>query len=187
MEKIGFFGGCFNPPTKAHIGLAKLVLEELELDKIIFVPMNDFYNKPGLVSGEHRLNMLKLLTKDEKNIEIADFELKANKKIYAIDAFEYIDKNYNAKKYFIMGSDNYIKMKSWKDADKLDKYDYIILDRLHDIKSNSNINLVSSDQFSGISSSCARKMISEGMDADEYLTLDVYQYIKSNKLYIKEV
>lgn len=187
MEKIGFFGGCFNPPTKAHIGLAKLVLKELNLDKIVFVPMNDYYEKPELVSENHRIKMLELLTKDETNIIVDDFEIKLNKKIYAIDAFEYIDKKYIGEKFFIMGSDNYIKMKNWKDAHKFEKYQYIILDRLHDIDLTENIKVVSNNQFSNISSSNARKIISEGEDASDYLTQPVYRYIKDNKLYIKEV
>ncbi len=186
MNKIGFFGGCFNPPTKAHIGLAKLVLEKFNLDKVFFVPMNDFYNKSGLISGNHRLNMLKLLTKDEENIDIADFELKSNKRMYAIDAFEFIEKNFDCKKFFIMGSDNYIKMKNWKDSYKLDKFDYIILDRFNKIEPKENIKLVSNNKFSGISSSIVRNLISEGKNVQDYITLDIYKYIKSNKLYIKE-
>ena len=187
MEKIGFFGGCFNPPTKAHIGLAKLVLKELGLNKIIFIPMNDYYEKTELASANHRFKMLELLTKDEANIEVDDFEIKLNKKIYEIDAFEYIDEKYIGEKFFIMGSDNYIKMKNWKESQKFEKYQYIILDRLHNIEANKNIKIVSNNQFSNISSSNARKLISEGNDASDYLTQAVYRYIKENKLYIKEV
>ncbi len=58
--KIGFFGGCFNPPTNAHINLAIKVLKESNLDKLIFVPVGDFYQKQDLVSEEHRYNMLKI-------------------------------------------------------------------------------------------------------------------------------
>ena len=34
MEKVGFFGGSFNPPTNAHLEIAKTALEEMELDKV---------------------------------------------------------------------------------------------------------------------------------------------------------
>jgi len=61
--KIGFFGGSFNPPTKAHIELAQKVIEKYVLDKVIFVPMGDFYVKEGLASSKDRLNMLKLACK----------------------------------------------------------------------------------------------------------------------------
>lgn len=186
MKKTGFFGGCFNPPTIAHLELAKLAIKNFKLDKVVFVPMNDFYEKDELLPAYHRLNMLELLTKDEKNLEITDFELKSNKKIYAIEAFEYIDKNFEGKKIFIMGSDNYIKMKNWKDSDKFEKFNYIILDRLHEIEKSKNVELVSNNKFSGISSSKVRQLLQEGQEVNEFLTVDVCQYIKSNKLYLKE-
>ena len=43
--KIGFFGGCFNPPSNIHINLAKNVINEYKLDKLIFVPVGDYYDK----------------------------------------------------------------------------------------------------------------------------------------------
>lgn len=61
--KIGFFGGCFNPPTNAHINLAKKVLKECKLDKVVFVPVGDFYDKKELVPAKHRYNMLKIAFK----------------------------------------------------------------------------------------------------------------------------
>ena len=48
MNKTGIavFGGSFNPPTVAHINLAKQVLEEMnEIEKVIFVPVSTKYNK----------------------------------------------------------------------------------------------------------------------------------------------
>ena len=186
MEKIGFFGGCFNPPTIAHLELVKSVINQFGLSKVYFVPMNDFYNKPDLVPSEHRLNMIKLLTKDEAKIEVADFEMKLNKRMYAIDAFEFIDKSFDGEKYFIMGSDNYTNIRNWKDFDKLEKFNYIILDRLHDIDIKPNIKIVSNNEFTNISSSMVREKIGNGEDASDYLVPDVYNYIKNNKLYYKE-
>lgn len=45
MEKYGFFGGSFNPVTKAHIELAEEIANKYGLDKVIFVPVGDKYNK----------------------------------------------------------------------------------------------------------------------------------------------
>ena len=60
MKKIGFFGGCFNPPTNMHIKIANDLIKEGKLDKVIFIPMNDFYKKEELIEAKHRFNMLKL-------------------------------------------------------------------------------------------------------------------------------
>ena len=76
--KIGFFGGCFNPPTIAHINLVKLAKEKCKLDKVIFVPVGDFYYKKELAKAKDRYNMLKILCKNEDSLEVSDIELREN-------------------------------------------------------------------------------------------------------------
>ena len=64
MEKkqIVMFGGCFNPPLNSHFSLAEqLVNQYQEIEKIVFVPVNEKYQKISLISNEHRYNMLKLV------------------------------------------------------------------------------------------------------------------------------
>ena len=167
-EKIGFFGGCFNPPSNIHIKLANKLIQEQKIDKVVFVPVSDFYIKKDLVEFKHRYSMLKFAIKGFNNLYIDDIENAVNKRLYAIDIFKMIEeKYYNKDIYFIMGSDNYSKIKSWKDYEKLKKYKYIIIER--------KINEVSSTQI--------RKMIKENKLEDNILNKNVYEYIKNNRLY----
>ena len=92
MERIGFFGGCFNPPNNLHIEIANNLIKNGKLDKVVFVPVNDYYKKPGLIEAKHRYNMLKLATQNYENIEVDDIEIKENKVLYAVDAFELMQK-----------------------------------------------------------------------------------------------
>ena len=71
--------------------------------------------------------------------------------------------------FFIMGSDNYEKMPTWKDYNKIkDKYNYIIIKR----------------DESEISSTQIREMIrNNDKRVKEYLPEEVYNYIIKNKLY----
>ena len=125
MKKIGFFGGCFNPPTNIHISIANNLIKEETLDKVVFVPMNDFYKKEGLIEAKHRYNMLKLAVKDYNNLEVDDIEIKENRPLFAIDAFEVIKKSSYLKSFketemiLIMGSDNFNQMPNWKEYDKI--------------------------------------------------------------------
>ena len=175
MEKIGFFGGCFNPPNKLHIEIANKLIVSNKLDKVIFVPVNDFYKKDNLIDSKHRYTMLKLALKNYKNLEVDDIELKENRKLYAIDAFKIIEKskfitadNKNSI-FFIMGSDNFNKMPKWKDYDTLkNKYNYIVIDR------NEN----------DITSTRIRELLNSNTElAKQYLPKEVYEYIVKNKLY----
>lgn len=170
MEKIGFFGGCFNPPTNIHIKIANNLIKTKKLDKVIFVPVNDSYIKSGLISAEHRLNMIKLAIKDNNKLEVDDIETKENKKLFAVDAFELINQKYskNYEVYFIMGSDNFEKMSKWKDYNKIKDQKYIV------IKRGKNV----------ISSTKIREMIAKNdSEAQKYLSREVYKYIEQNKLY----
>ena len=107
MERYGFFGGSFNPPTYAHLEIAKKSLEFLNLDKVFFVPVGNNYKKPYLINEKYRYDMLNLMCEDEKKIEVEDIELNKENNISAIEAFKMIsDKYKNIEKYYIMGADN---------------------------------------------------------------------------------
>ena len=68
--KIGFFGGSFNPPSIAHLKLAKKAIKECKLDKVIFVPIGDFYDKEDLAPISDRIQMLKISCKNCNDIEV---------------------------------------------------------------------------------------------------------------------
>jgi nicotinate-nucleotide adenylyltransferase len=171
MKKIGFFGGCFNPPTNMHIKIAKDLIEQGKLDKVVFVPVNNYYKKENLAEAKHRYNMLCLATKNYPNLEVDDILIKEDRKLFAVNAFEVIsNSNFEKKNIFlVMGSDNYNKMPTWKDYNKIkNKYNYIVIERDKD----------------EISSTQIRDMIKNNdKHVMEYLSEDVYKYILENNLY----
>lgn len=175
MKKIGFFGGCFNPPTNIHIKIANQLIEQGKLDKVVFVPVNDYYKKKDLLEAKHRYNMLKLATKDYNNLEVDDIEIKENRELFAVDIFEIIGSRFSEQYYhkndtfMIMGSDNYNKMSTWKDYDKIkDNYNYIVIDR--------DENEISSTEIRNMIKNSDKRV-------KEYLSKDVYEYILKNNLY----
>lgn len=190
--KIGFFGGSFNPPTLAHINLAKKALKECNLDKVIFVPVGDFYDKRELASARHRYNMLKISINGQDKLGVSDFELNVKQRLYAVDVFRIIKENHqNDDIYFIMGADNFINILKWKDADELIKeYKYIVLDREEiDVKGyiyrleidKTKITIIQNEHYNKCSSSIFRRMQKEDVISDE-----VMNYINENALYFSE-
>lgn len=170
-SKLGFFGGCFNPITNAHLGLIKDVIEKENLSKVYFVPMGDLYQKKDLIPLKHRIKMLELALETQEKMDILNIS-NQDKKMYAIDTFKIIDKKFSdAQRFFIMGSDNYTNICNWKNSeDLMNQYNYIILDR-----ENGNTK--------DISSSVVREKIKLDEDIKNLIPEQIIEYIKQNNLY----
>ena len=185
MKKYGFFGGSFNPVTKAHVDLALEIVKMFNMDKVIFVPVGDNYNKKGLINEKHRYNMLKIATNGYKDLEISE-------------AFQKIEESYDEiSKYYIIGADNLYKMILSKDLEILaQKYKYIviqrgIIDAKEIIKSNEilkenekNFYIMENTKHNDTSSTEVRKNLESGNNnLESILQKEVLNYIKKNRLY----
>lgn len=168
MSKIGFFGGCFNPPTVAHLKIVQSALNDFNLDKVIIIPMGDKYQKIDLISFEHRFNMLQKMFANEKKVEISRMQANQNEISYAIDSFKKIDEAYkNDERYFLMGYDNFEKIETWKDGRTLIKdRNFIVFDRKNDT-----------------SSSLIRQKIKVNGDIKELTLPEITSYINKEGLY----
>lgn len=117
--KIGIFGGSFNPPHNMHKNIALKLINKRYLDKVIFVPTGDKYNKDGLLNQKDRYNMVKLMIEGCDNLEVSDYEF--NKLTYTYETLDYFKNIYKDDDiYFICGSDNLKQITLWR------KYDYIL-------------------------------------------------------------
>lgn len=206
MKKFGFFGGSFNPPTYAHVKIAKESIEKFNLDKFFFVPVGNLYNKPELIDEKFRYEMLKIISKNESKIEVEDIELNKKTTISAIQAFLMIESKYKKlyneeiEIYYIMGADNFINILNWKDSKELiENYKYIIFERdniniekyINENKllnkNRSNFNILKLKEYDYISSRIIRKIINEEnySESKKYTEEEIIKYIKDNKLYKK--
>lgn len=202
MKRMGFFGGSFNPPTYAHINIAKASIEKLGLDKFFFVPVGNLYNKPDLIDEVYRYDMLKIACKNENNIFVEDIELKKSRNLSALEVFEMIENKYKKDNdiaiFFVMGADNFIKLPNWKNAKELiTKYQYIIFERnnsnlRNQIEENEllnknkfNFHILKLEDYSQISSGNIRTLIKNNdyEKCKEFTKPEIIEYIKMNKLY----
>lgn len=197
--KYGFFGGSFNPPTNAHLEIAKEALNNFNLDKVFFVPMGNSYTKPDLIDEKQRYEMLKIISTNENKIEVEDIELNQPQRLYAMDAFKMIENKYSdSENYYIMGADNFIKIPSWDENEKLIKnFKYIVFER-NEINVNEFIdkNEMFNDYKSNIfilklkqNSSCSSGMVRTMLKGEKYYNIENYinyktlEYIKKMGLY----
>ena len=170
-NRIGFFGGCFNPVTNAHLQLIEKLIKQENLDKVYFVPMGDLYEKKDLISVNHRIKMLELAFENQDKMEILNIS-NTNQKTSAIDTFQMIDEKFpEAERFFIMGSDNFEKIMTWKNAEELmKKYQYIVLDR-------------KKGDMKDVSSSLVREKLKRGETIENLVPEQILMYIEQMKLY----
>lgn len=97
-KKLILFGGAFNPPSTAHLNLAKQLLENIkDAEKLLFLPVGYEYNKKDLISSYHRVSMLKLACENKKNMDICTIEVE-NKKLFTINTLDKVKEIYSSLK-----------------------------------------------------------------------------------------
>ena len=122
---IGLLGGSFDPAHKGHLGISKIAIRKMKLEKIYWVitKKNPFKNKT-FYSLDERIEYAKKITKAQKKIKTiyVDNIIRSSR---IIDVIHYFIKKKKIKNiFFIIGSDNltqFHKWKSWKKIVKLVK------------------------------------------------------------------
>lgn len=164
------------------------MISEYNLDKIYFVPVGNYYEKSSLIEAKHRYNMLKLAIEDKMDVEKIAIESKV--KLYAIDTFELLKEKYNKDDiFFIMGSDNFRKMPTWKNYEKLKtNYNIIVIERERKkIRNENQKNIIEfiPEKLAEIDSTQIREMFKNNeKNVKKYLNPKVYEYIQKNNLYM---
>lgn len=212
-EKIGIFGGSFNPIHAGHLNSLRHVMKKNKLSKVFVVPnnKNPLRESGDMPSGEHRVNMIKLAIKDEKNISVDDQEVIRGGLSYTIETIRYYESKYGSENiYFIMGADSFESFDQWKNyEDILKAANLIVTTRPHSelpfevedfpkglqplIKSfepNGVAKLKSGRQIIytqledlDVSATQIRKRFKLKRSVDSYLTFEVENYIKEHDLY----
>ena len=55
---IGVLGGTFDPPHDAHLRIAERSIDQFALDKVIFIPSGNPWQKKDTTSYRHRLSLI---------------------------------------------------------------------------------------------------------------------------------
>ncbi|MGC8743244.1 MAG: nicotinate-nucleotide adenylyltransferase [Verrucomicrobiia bacterium] len=121
-QRFGLFGGSFNPVQNGHLLVARTAMEELELDRVFFIPAARSPFKPELelAPASTRLRLLRLALAGETRFEIDEQEIRKGGISYTIDTARFYRAKYpTARLFYIIGSDHLPTLPLWKDAEEL--------------------------------------------------------------------
>lgn len=114
-QRVGVYGGAFDPPHLAHLAMARAFVAQCELDRLLVVPTGHAWHKPPVAtSASHRLAMARLAFAEVPQAVVDDRELNRPGASYTIDTLEALATEHPSADWFVlMGLDQWLNFQHW--------------------------------------------------------------------------
>lgn len=120
--RVGLYGGSFDPVHRGHLLVAEAALEELSLDRLIFIPACQSPFKPEVkpASGALRLRWLRLALAGQTRCRVDPVELERGGVSYTIDTVREFGRCHpGAMLFLLIGADQVSQLTRWREAESL--------------------------------------------------------------------
>lgn len=129
-QRIGVYGGTFDPVHHGHLLVARAILAAFELEQMLFIPAFVPPHKRGraISSPLHRWAMLALATLNEPQLQLSTIELEAPERPYTIETLGRLKAQFDdARLFFVMGEDSFRDVMMWREHERLlTEYDCVV-------------------------------------------------------------
>jgi nicotinate-nucleotide adenylyltransferase len=120
--RIGLYGGSFDPVHFGHLLVAQAALEEMALDRIVFLPAARSPFKPdtSTAPGGVRMRMLRMALAGGTRFDVDDLELRRGGVSYTVDTVrEFGARHPGAELCWLIGADHVPTLPQWREAETL--------------------------------------------------------------------
>ncbi len=190
MERIGLFGGSFDPVHLGHLLVAQTAREELGLTRLFFIPAAQSPFKPERkpTPASERLRLLRLALAGWSWCEIDDQEIRRGGVSYTIDTVRnYAPRFPGAELFYLIGADNAADLPRWRAADELARLvQFVIIPRpgQPQVPLPAPFRGVNLGGFPlGVSSSQIRARVQAGLPIEPLVPAPVAEAIRTHGLY----
>ena len=123
MERIGIYGGSFNPPHTGHMQAADFARKALQLDRLLLIPAGIAPHKlppKGSPAALQRLEMTRIATRHYPGFAVSDLEIRREGPSYTYLTIRQLRKEHpDAQLYFLMGTDMFLSFLNWKEPESI--------------------------------------------------------------------
>lgn len=191
-ERIGIFGGTFDPPHVGHLVAASEALHAFELDRVIFVPAGRPWQKTTYSSPEDRFLMTALAIGGHPRFSASRLEIDRRGPTYTVDSLEALSSFFTASKlFFIAGMDAVADLGTWHRVGDLAKLAEVIavtrpgsaFDATAAPAEWPGVHAMEIPELD-VSSTMVRQRIAKGEPIEFLVPASVVDYIKEHGLYV---
>lgn len=126
-NRIGIFGGSFNPPHTGHLIISQYALEILKLDLLYIVPTYLPPHKPrDLAPFDLRFHWCRI-TFTDTHVTVSDYEKTRQEVSYSLHTVLHFSQIHQTKPYFITGEDSLSYIERWYKYEELLKNCYFVV------------------------------------------------------------
>jgi len=120
LARVAVLGGSFNPIHYGHLLLADDVLEQLALDRVLFVPAGSPPHKPLslLAPAADRFQMVRLAIAEHARFDVSDVELRRAGPSYTVDTLSALAAG-GDQLFYIVGSETFLDLLTWRDPKRV--------------------------------------------------------------------
>jgi nicotinate-nucleotide adenylyltransferase len=191
MERIGLFGGSFDPVHLGHLLVAQAAREELELHRLFFIPASQSPFKPESrpTPANERLRLLRLALAGKTWCELDEQETQRGGVSYTIDTVrEYARRFAGAALFYLIGADHVPQLPQWRAAEELARLaEFVVIPR----PGQPEVSFPAPFRGRwlagfplGVSSSQIRARVKAGRPIDHLVPQAVAEAIRNNGLYL---
>jgi nicotinate-nucleotide adenylyltransferase len=191
MQRIGLFGGSFDPVHLGHLLVAQAAREELELNRLFFIPVTQSPFKPDSkpTPANERLRLLRLALAGKDWCEIDEQEIKRGGVSYTIDTVrDYARRFPQAQFFYLIGTDHVPQLPKWREAGELARsVEFVVIPRpgQPELPFPAPFHGRTLIGFPlGVSSSQIRARVKAGSAIDHLVPASVAEAIRNNRLYL---
>jgi nicotinate-nucleotide adenylyltransferase len=191
QQRLGLFGGSFDPVHLGHLLVAQAAREELSLSRLYFVLAAQSPFKPDRqpTPAPLRLQLLRLALAGKDWCEIDEQELQRKGPSYTIDTVrDYVRRFRGADLFYLIGTDHVAQLAKWREAEELASLvEFVVIPRpgQKDAPLPPPFRGRTLSGFPlGISSSQIRSRVSQKLPIDSLTPPLVAEAIRNNGLYL---
>jgi len=114
--RLGLYGGSFDPIHNGHLEPVVHAVEQLGLDRVLYLPTANPPHKPDRVFAPalQRFAMVELALLDDERLQVSDFELTVGPS-FTIDTIEHFrGRMPEAELHLLIGADSLAEIESWR-------------------------------------------------------------------------